>query len=63
MKYGVKIQLSENDQDWLWVTIGDSKFQLEPMLFEEREDAEEYALKVWGPNAIVEEYGESKNSN
>jgi hypothetical protein len=62
VKYGVKIQLSENDQDWLWLTIGDSKFQLEPMLFEEREDAEEYALKVWGPNAKVEVYGESKNT-
>ncbi len=58
MKYGIKIQLNENPDDWLWVTIGDSKFQLEPILFEEKEDAEEYALKVWGPNAIVEEYGE-----
>jgi len=62
MKYGIKIHINENVDDYLWVTIGDSKFQLEPMLFEEREDAEEYALKVWGPSAKVEVYGESKDT-
>jgi len=62
MMYGVKIPINENVNDYLWVTIGDSKFQLEPMLFEEREDAEEYALKVWGPSAKVEVYGESKDT-
>jgi hypothetical protein len=62
MKYGIKISINENIDDYLWVTIGDSKFQLEPMLFEEREDAEEYALKVWGPSAKVEVYGESKDT-
>lgn len=67
MKYGIKVPLALDHHgeynDWLWVTQGDSKFQLEPLLFEERELAEEYALKVWGHNAIVEEYGESKDSN
>ena len=65
MKYGIKVPLALDHHgeynDWLWVTQGDSKFQLEPLLFEERELAEEYALKVWGHNAIVEEYGEEKN--
>ena len=67
MKYGIKVPLALDHHgeynDWLWVTQGDSKFQLEPLLFEERELAEEYALKVWGPNAIVEEYGESKDTD
>lgn len=67
MKYGIKVPIALDNHgeytDWLWITIGDSKFQLEPMLFEERVLAEEYALKVWGNNAIVEEYDENKNSN
>jgi len=62
MKYGVQIPINENIDDYLWVTIGDSKFQMQPMLFEYREDAEEYALKVWGPSAKVEVYGENKDS-
>jgi len=62
MKYGIQIPINEKIDDYLWVTIGDSKFQMQPMLFEEREDAEEYALKVWGPSAKVEVYGESKDT-
>jgi len=62
MKYGVQIRINENIDDYLWVTIGDSKFQMQPMLFEYREDAEEYALKVWGPSAKVEVYGENKDT-
>jgi len=62
MKYGVQIRINENIDDYLWVTIGDSKFQMQPMLFEEKEDAEEYALKVWGPSAKVEVYGENKDT-
>ena len=62
MKYGIQIPINENIDDYLWVTIGDSKFQMQPMLFEYREDAEEYALKVWGPSAKVEVYGENKDS-
>lgn len=60
MKYGIKIPFP--DGEFLWVTQGDSKFHLEPLLFEDRADAEEYALKVWGYNAKVEEYGESKDT-
>jgi len=67
MKYGIKVPLALDHHgeynDWLWVTQGDGKFQLEPLLFEEKELAEEYALKVWGHNAKVEIYGESKNTN
>ena len=67
MKYGIKVPIALDHHgeytDWLWVTMGDSKFQLEPMLFEERELAEEYAVKVWGPGAIVEVYGESKDTH
>lgn len=61
MKYGVKIPFIL-DHDYMWVVHGDSKFQLEPILFEDKHEAEEYALNVWGKNAIVEVYGESKNT-
>lgn len=54
MKYGIKVPLFEND--YLWVTTGDSKFQLRPLLFDDKEKAEEHALTVWGENAIVEIY-------
>lgn len=59
MKYGIKVPFIL-DHDYLWVTRGDSKFQLEPLLFEDKREAEEYALNVWGINARVEEYTESK---
>lgn len=62
MKYGIKIPFIL-DHDYLWVTKGDSKFQLEPVLFESKEEAEQYALNVWGSNAKVEVYGESKDTN
>ena len=61
MKYGVKVYWP--DGEYLWVTQGDSKFHLAPLLFETKEEAEQYALSVWGETAKVEEYGESKNSN
>jgi hypothetical protein len=61
MKYGVKVYWP--DGEFLWVTEGDSKFQIVPKLFETREEAEEYASTVWGDSAIVELYGESKNTN
>ena len=67
MKYGIKVPIALDNHgehtDWLWITQGDSKFHLAPMLFENKDEAEQYALKVWGENAIVELYGESKNSN
>jgi hypothetical protein len=61
MKYGVKVYWP--DGEFLWVTEGDSKFQITPKLFESRIEAEEYALNVWGDSAIVEEYGENKDTN
>ena len=49
MKYGIKVPIALDNHgeytDWLWITIGDSKFQLEPMLFEDRELAEEYSVE------------------
>lgn len=67
MKYGVKIPISLDNHgeftDWLWVTRGDSKFQMETVLFETEKEAKEYALNVWGDSAIVEVYGETENSN
>ena len=66
MIYGIKVPIALDNHgqytDWLWVTQGDSKFQLAPLLFEDKELAEEYALKVWGPNAIVEEYVEETDT-
>ena len=67
MKYGIKVPIALDNHgehtDWLWVTKGDSKFQLAPLLFEIKQEAVDYALNVWGETAIVEEYGESKNCN
>ena len=66
MKYGVKVPISLDNHgeytDWLWVTRGDSKFQMEAILFESEKEAKDYALKVWGETAIVEVYGESKDT-
>jgi hypothetical protein len=53
-RYGVKIYFP--DGEFLWVTQGDSKFQLAPLLFDSRAEAERYALTVWGDGAIVAEY-------
>lgn len=61
MKYGVKVYWP--DGEYLWVTQGDSKFHLAPLLFETKEEAEQYALSVWGETAKVEEYGEKENTN
>lgn len=60
MKYGIKIPFP--DGEFLWVTMGDSKFHLEPVLFESKYEAEVYALNTWGNNAKVEVYGENENS-
>jgi hypothetical protein len=60
VKYGIKIPFIL-DHDYLWVTEGDAKFQIRPLLFDEKEEAEEFALKVYGQNAIVAEYGENEN--
>jgi len=59
MKYGIKVPFL--DDEYLWATQGDSKFHLKPILFENKKEAEDYALNVWGENAIVEEYDENKD--
>jgi hypothetical protein len=61
MKYGIKVPFPDGGH--LWVTSGDMKFQLVPVLFETKQEAEAYALNVWGNYATVEEYGEDQNSN
>ncbi len=58
MKYGVKVYWP--DGDFLWVTEGDSKFQMKPKLFDTEQEALDYA-QIWGDNAVVELYGESKD--
>ena len=60
MKYGVKVYWP--DGDFLWVTEGDSKFQMKPKLFETEQEALDYA-KIWGDTAVVELYGQSKNTD
>ena len=62
MKYGIKVPFLF-DHDFLWAVRGDSKFQLEPILFNTKQEAEDYALKVFGEHVIVAEYDESQNSN
>lgn len=65
MKFGIKVPIALDHHgeyaDWLWVTQGDSKFQLVPLLFDSKQEAEQHALNVWGDSAIVEEYGEEAN--
>lgn len=58
MKYGVKVYWP--DGEYLWVTEGDSKFHLKAKLFDTKEEADDYALNVWGENAKVEVYEEER---
>lgn len=62
MKYGVKVY-SWSNGEFLWVTYADSKFDLVPLLFDSKEEAEKYALSVWGESGKVELYGEKENFN
>ena len=61
MKYGIKVPIALDNHgehtDWLWVV----DYYQKPRLYETKEQARKDAL-LWGPNAIVEEYDESKNS-
>lgn len=61
MKYAVKIMLSEDD--WIYITEDtDNCFDLTPVLFDDKELAEEFAdtwrLKGKIENVRVIEYGE-----
>lgn len=53
-KWGIKVPFL--DGDFLWVTVGDSKFQLQPLLFETEEAAQKHASEVWGDSSKVEIY-------
>lgn len=48
------------DGEMLYVTEGDSKFQLRAKLFETHEEAQEHA-SVWGEHAVVVEFNEEHN--
>jgi hypothetical protein len=43
------------DQEWLWVTQGDAKFHIRPLLFDSEQQAQEHA-RVWGDQARVAPY-------
>ena len=53
--YAVKIPFDDDLDDMLYVTEGDSKFHLRPLLFNNKTDAEKHAA-LWGDKAIVVEY-------
>lgn len=55
MMFGVKVKFL--DDEYLWVTEGDNKFQIRPKLFETKEEAQDHA-NIWGLDATVEEYNE-----
>lgn len=60
-QYAVKVPFPlDQDGDMLYVTEGDSKFHLRPMLFASRTAAEQHA-KIWGEGALVVEYQEEAN--
>jgi hypothetical protein len=57
-QYAVKVPFPlDRDGDMLYVTEGDSKFHLCPVLFDSRAAAEQHA-KLWGEGALVVEYQE-----
>ena len=59
MRYAVKVPF--DDDDWLYVVEGDSKFQLRVKKFDTIEEAEQHA-DIWGEQAIVVEYKEEENA-
>lgn len=59
-RWGVKVPWP--DGEYLWVTQGDGKFHLTPMLFDTLQEASQYALTVWGAGAIVEVYQETHHA-
>lgn len=62
MKYGIKVPIALDNHgehtDWLWVV----DYYHKPKLYDTIEQAEKETI-FWGPNAIVEVYGETENSN
>ena len=58
-QYAVKIPF-DNEGDMLYVTEGDSKFHLRPLLFSTEAEAKQHANR-WGSGAIVVEYTEESD--
>lgn len=56
MLYGIKVKISDEEQLWVVDT------NLKPKLYESYELAHKDTI-FWGPNAKVEIYGETENSN
>ena len=56
IKYGIKIPWLNDG--YLWVTEGDAKFQLRPVLYYSYDEAQRIAKSVWGEGAIVAVYEE-----
>lgn len=54
MSYAVKVPF---DGEMLYVTEGDTKFQLRAKLFDTKEEAQQHA-DIWGEHAEVVEYTE-----
>lgn len=54
-RYAIKVPFDDDD-DMLYITEGDSKFHLRVKLFTSYDEAEQYAITVWGDQAVVEEY-------
>lgn len=54
MKYAVKVPFNtgDNDDDMLFVTEGDPKFNFRIKLFNTSEDAQQHAT-IWGEHAVV----------
>lgn len=53
-KYAVMVPI-DDDGDMLYVTEGDTKFQLRAKLFDTEQQAKEHA-ELWGEHAVVVEY-------
>lgn len=62
MKYGIKVPIALDNHgehtDWLWVV----DYYHKPKLYDSIAQAEKDTV-LWGPNAIVEVYGETENTN
>lgn len=55
MKWGIQVPWEDS---FLWVVVNDGKFDLKPLLFDSREDAQHHLLTVWSSACKVSEYKE-----
>jgi hypothetical protein len=53
--YGIRVPLAHDDYIWVCGSPDPKTFEVEPILFENKEKALEHA-KIWGPLAYVKEY-------